>query len=203
MNNQCTLDDFLKDIARHEIKIIRDDGLYRHIRFRQPTSLSYYFDLITWPGHLCYTGDMGTYVFTRIEDMFDFFRDDSDREKIGINPSYWSEKVLSESRFGNGVKEYSEEKFRKRVIEYLDDCEADEELREAVQDEVLFHADNEYHSYAAMYNFSHDNFSFDDFGMCDVFTFHYVWCCYAMVWGILQYDKVKAAMEVTNVNPLH
>lgn len=67
---------FLNDVANHEMIIIRDDGVNRHVRFKRPNSSCMYFDLITWPGHLCYTGDMGSYVFRRLEDMFEFFRTD-------------------------------------------------------------------------------------------------------------------------------
>ena len=28
------------------------------------------FDIVTWPGYLCYSGDMGCFVFTRLPDMF-------------------------------------------------------------------------------------------------------------------------------------
>lgn len=56
--------------------MLHEDGIYRHIRFRQPGTMCMHFDLITWPGYLCYTGDMGTYVFTRLADMFEFFRTD-------------------------------------------------------------------------------------------------------------------------------
>ncbi len=72
--SQCDEARFLKDVANHEMQIIRDDGVQRHLRFKKPGTMCYHFDLITWGGHLCYTGDMGTYVFTRVHDMFDFFR---------------------------------------------------------------------------------------------------------------------------------
>jgi len=73
MEYQCKRERFLKDIKKHELKIIRDDGVYRHIRLKNPDSYAYNFDLITWPGYLCVTGDMGDWIFSRIEDMFNFF----------------------------------------------------------------------------------------------------------------------------------
>src|SRR5690348_13144744 len=89
---------FLKDVSTHEMIVIRDDGANRHIRFKRPGTSCMYFDLITWPGYLCYTGDMGTYVFSRLEDMFEFFRTDRDYNKrkgreLSINPKYWGEKL--------------------------------------------------------------------------------------------------------------
>lgn len=78
---------FLVDTAFHRLEIIRDDGLYRHLRMKQPGTSCYYFDVITWPGYLTVTGDMGTWTFSRIADMFDFFGPWQD----GINTGYWSE----------------------------------------------------------------------------------------------------------------
>lgn len=63
---------FLIDTAFHRLEIIRDDGLYRHLRMQQPGNSCYYYDVITWPGYLTVTGDMGTWTFSRIADMFDF-----------------------------------------------------------------------------------------------------------------------------------
>ena len=41
---------------------------------------------------------MGTWVFSRTEDMFSFFRVHQDRPGYGINPSYWAEKVIARDR---------------------------------------------------------------------------------------------------------
>ena len=89
---QLTPDTFLQDVAQHQIHVIRDDGVYRHVRFKRPDTYCSHFDLITWPGHLCYTGDMGTYVFTRLRDMFDFFRRPDNEKWHRIDRRYWAEK---------------------------------------------------------------------------------------------------------------
>ena len=96
MSDQCTEERFLSDIANHQMTVIRDDVVGRHIRFRRPSTICYGFDLITWPGHLCITGDLGTYVFQRLVDMFEFFRADpfyADRhpkQQLFINAGYWA-----------------------------------------------------------------------------------------------------------------
>ena len=81
---------FERDIGKHEMQIIRDDGVFRHVRFKRPDTICMYFDLITWPGCLCYTGDMGTYVFQRLEDMFVFFRRYPDYEQGNMSMGYWA-----------------------------------------------------------------------------------------------------------------
>lgn len=233
MKYECTEERFLRDVARHEMSIIRDDDLYRHIRFKRPDSTSFYFDLITWPGHLCFTGDMGTNVFSRIEDMFSFFRTDReemrlrDGQTLAINPSYWGEKLLSESRFG-GYREFDEKGFeqilKERIIQWIkdhrDSTSKDErrELWDAFTNEVLG-ADGDsggYRKQAAAYDFHHrigtDRFGDPRyFGFADCweydfkrYTFHYIWCCYALAWGVKKYDKAKAGCQckVTNLDGL-
>lgn len=117
--------EFLKDVESHVMEIIKEDGLHRHIRFRKPGTMCMHFDLITWPGYLCYTGDMGTYVFRRLEDMFQFFRADreyaqSRGKQLGINLGYWAEKL--EAVDGNSqrtsITEFDSDKFKRVINEY-------------------------------------------------------------------------------------
>jgi hypothetical protein len=100
------IESFKKKVQSHTMEIIKDDGVYRHIRFRNPEYFAYHFDLITWPGHLCITGDMGSLTFCRLYDMFDFF-DYSDSSGFKINPSYWFEKLTADVRYS----QFSEEEF--------------------------------------------------------------------------------------------
>ena len=147
------------------------------------------FELVTWPGYLCYTGDMGAFVFSRIEDMFEFFRSDRGR----INPDYWSEKVQATDR-SDGPREWSEEKFRSVIEYYLTergDEPASKELRQAVEEEVLSRIDDGRHeAYRAASEFEHNGFRFDDLWdhNFEDFTYRFLWCCYALVWAIKQYD---------------
>ncbi len=212
MSDQCTEELFFRDIEKHSMTIIRDDGAYRHIRFSRGSSSVYQFDFITWPGYLCYCGDMGTYVFRRLEDMFEFFRTDrkyaAERgHRLSINLGYWSEKLVAVDggRRNGSAKEFSPEKFerivKEQLGEWLSESELDavgcRELREAVEEDVLRHVDDgEYAAYHAAHHFQHGRYQFHDFFFEHDFTeytFHFVWCCYALAWGIQQYDDSKAA----------
>ena len=200
--------DFLRDVATHELSIIRNDGLYRHLRFKRPGTSCMYFDLITWPGHLCYTGDMGTYVFSRVSDMLEFFRRDC-ADQLPINPGYWSEKVQAADggRHPGCVFEYDHDRYLAVVNEYLSDWleglddEAAAELREAVQDDVLQLADShdEHGNYNRAYEFSAEvggqTFEFTDLFERNFrrFTPRFLWCCRALVWGIEKYDAALLA----------
>ena len=208
---------FLKEVDQHVMEVILDDGLYRHIRFRRPGTICMHFDLITWPGYLCYCGDMGTYVFSRLEDMFEFFR--TDREyaqrrgrQLGINLSYWSEKLqaVDGNRHQGGAKEYSPERFERLVKEKLVywmresglDAEGRHELREAVENQVLSAAhDGDVRAHDVASGFQETvkgkTFEFTDFWEYDLtdYTYRFVWCCYALAWGIQRYDESKTLQE--------
>ena len=190
---QCTVERFLKDTQQHKIAIIKDESVYRHIRLSKG-SFDGCYDVLTWPGHLCITGDYGSYLFARIEDMFEFFRSKSGELKI--NPGYWDEKVLSESRFGGGVQEFSVEEFTKYVSEVVTDGIENEEEKAAMMEEIddLLHCGDEYECNEAIANFDSDKIDFTDFWEhdCKVYTFHFIWCLYAIVFAIQKYDELKA-----------
>ena len=211
---------FLRDVAEHVIEVIRDDGVYRHVRFKKPGTSDYYFDLLTWPGHLCYTGDMGTYVFQRLRDMFEFFRTDQQHAKPGelrINLGYWSEKLVAVdgNRHAGGAKAFCEEKFTKVIKSELVtwmresglDREGRSELRQAVEDEILYYTGDgdEHHLYRLATEFSAEiegqKFQYEDLWDHDFteYTNHFVWCCYALTWGIQQYDAVKDSVPAAEV----
>jgi hypothetical protein len=218
MPEENTQASFLRDVANHVATVIRDDGVYRHVRFKNPGTSAYYFDLVTWPGYLAYSGDMGCYVFSRLNDMFEFFRDDRPEEgKIRINLSYWSEKLqaVDGNRRAGGAKAFCEEKFTKVIKEQLvcwmreDGLDRDgrRELRKAVTEDVLDRIDSgdEHYSYQAANEFSVEidgnEFRFEDLWDHDFtdYTSHFVWCCYALAWGIQQYDTLKAANPETEL----
>lgn len=209
-------EDFLLDVKDHQMTVLRDEGTYRHVRFKRPGSSCFYFDLITWPGALCYTGDMGTYVFSRLTDMFEFFRTDRQHAKAGelkINPGYWSEKLVAVDggRRNGSATEFCEEKFATVINEYVagwldgrNVSEKDaEELREAVQDEIIdrIEPQDENYSYRLGHEFHRDvggqEFHFQDLWDHNFhdYTNHFVWCCYALAWGIQQYDDQKLAQQ--------
>lgn len=190
---------FLGDVAAHRMHVLRDDGLYRHLRFRTDDGLLEHFDILTWPGHLCVTGDMGTYVFYRTQDMFKFFRSGP---TLSINLPYWSEKLVGVDR-GNYQK-FSEKAFRAAVWGYLRDWlrygglskAGRRELWDEVCNRVLSYSDEgEHRASWAVSDFDHEvegkKFSFDDFfeHTLTEYTNQFEWCCFAITWGIRQYDQ--------------
>lgn len=186
-------DHFDRDIASHEMRIVIDDGVNRHIVFSRPNTNDYRFDLITYQGGLLFHGDMGAHVFERVNDMFDFFRNRN------INTGYWAEKLVAVDP--RGYEAWSWDKFKAAVKHDVDNhCETmhDQEkivsLREEVESELTECEYDEYSSTQMIRDFEHEGFSFVDFWEHNLkdYTFHYVWACFAIVWGIEQYDKSKA-----------
>jgi hypothetical protein len=113
---------FARDTAAHEMVVLHDDGLYRHLRFSAPQGGFYWYDLITVPYALIFRGDGESYVFSidATEDMFVLFRKSS--YKGSINPGYWSEKLRS-SR--NAATAYSQKLFEGEVARDLAIAEED------------------------------------------------------------------------------
>lgn len=190
------MDRFKADIGKHEMRILREDGVARHVRFQRPGTMCMHFDLITWPGYLCYTGDMGTYVFKRLEDMFQFFRR-ADDERIDYR--YWAEKVEASDKC-DGIKEFTQEKFRAVVLDWFENLShempEDEQaaLRARIDEEIFTAAEyygDEHSSRKAVNEFEHngDKF-FVDFweADCTEYTYRFLWCCHALVWAIAKYD---------------
>lgn len=198
----CTEERFLRDVAHHEMTVIRDDGVNRHIRFKKPDSSEIFFDLITWPGHLCYTGDMGTYVFQRLTDMFEFFRTDREYKKrngakLAVNLPYWGEKLQATDR--DGYRKFSADKFRANVMDWIEQRglvgKLGHGLRDELESEVLDHADDggEAAYSAAMRFMWNGKKVFPEFYEVDSddYVHRFVWCCYALAWGIEKYDAAK------------
>ena len=159
---------FLADVKGHDLTVIKDEGVYRHLRFRNPATSNMFFDLVTWPGFLAYSGDMGCYVFARLTDIFEFFRGPVGKFRIDFN--YWAQKIEAADK-NDGFKKFSEEKFTRKVMEYLvgwireNREETTKEQRRALWDEVVREVidascdDGGYRKQCAAHDFIHHIYS--------------------------------------------
>ena len=196
------IDQFTAEIAQHQMQVIRDDGVNRHLRFKRPGTMTMHFDLVTWPGYLCYTGDMGTYVFRRLHDMFEFFRRDNDRAPYRIDLRYWAEKLQADDH-GDGVRKWDQQQFEAEVRDYFEQYTSDEDewpddrkaaLWQAIDEQVCRASiESEHHAWTALLDFEHDGLFFRDWESdCKVWTHYFLWCCHALEWAIGIYDAQKA-----------
>lgn len=188
---------FPKDIAQHVMTVEVDNGVHRCLHFGRPGSGAHSFRVVTWPGHLYIGGDCDDFVFTRLLDMFEFFRSDKGR----VNLSYWSDKLTAAAK-SSGYEKYSAQRFREaigqRLTDWLEgeDLEPDEidALTEQVEDEVLSRADDgEQAAHTAARDFRYKGEEvFTDFWETDLseYTYGFTWACHAIVWAIQQYDAL-------------
>lgn len=202
---QRTQADFLRDVASHTMSIVRDDGVYRHLIFQRPeNSWLHRFEIVTWPSALCIRGDVGTYVFSRTQDMFGFFRHPTKDDELYINDGYWSEKLIASDcsgRHGDGVMRYDPDLFidavKRRYVGHVRDRmrgmpDERKSLRLALDEDVLFYAnDSEIEARRAADAFEHKGFTLTDFWETDLreYTTNFIWCLYAIAWSIRQYDQ--------------
>lgn len=217
---------FLSDVANHKMTVMLDNGVYRHLRFSSG-SFDQQFDIVTYPWHLVFSGDMGCYVFSRLDDMFEFFRTrPRDKENLYINTGYWGEKLEAVARHNGYHKynpEFARENVKRRSEEWIEEAELSkedaDELRDHLDEEINYD-DGMHEAYRTIDGFSHkvgedaywrqDTRSlvkskypeFKTFYFQDIFewqwedyTFHYVWCCFAVAWGIKQFDKLNETGE--------
>jgi hypothetical protein len=105
---------FARDTAHHQMIVLHDDGLYRHLRFANPVPDWHTpFELITWPFNLVVkAGWTFHFDIDATPDMFDLFRRTALTGQI--NPGYWSEKV----RAGRDeITDYSIDLLKKEIDE--------------------------------------------------------------------------------------
>lgn len=205
--SECTEAMFLKDVAEHQMTVELDQGVHRSIRFGRPDSGMMHFRLTTWPGHLAFSGDMGTFVFSRLADMFEFFRSKPYKdEKVPIKVGYWMEKCDAQDTHGDGMLEFDPERLRERCKEcweehFEDRIESDEakECWSEIESSVL--GANPYLTrvHDALAEFDHEGFQFYDAWEWNLTrpTFRMMWCLYAISWGIQQYDAATAPTQAT------
>jgi hypothetical protein len=186
-----TAEQFAERVKDHVVNVRHNDGIYRHLYCAKPGTGFDSFHITTWPGYLAYSGDMGTFVFWRTDDMFTFFR----RDDHEINPGYWAEKLEASDRT-DGHETFSVERFRELVIsetrEYLE-LEDGVDIPDDIGQEIdhLIGADDEYECVAEMRSHDSDVIPLNDFWEhdCKAYTYRFIFCCRALVWAIAKYDE--------------
>lgn len=210
---------FLKDAGSHRLEILNDSGVCRTLLFKRPGTGIYHFYITTWPGHLAISGDVGSLTFSRMDDMFQFFR--SGHDELSINASYWHEKLVSIDR-QSPPKAFSYDLFKRAVVEDYRSWrrhdrdaakmtadqhrEMRDELRTMLHDSDL----NEQEAYRRMYEFDFTYYEPSDryrhvTPFSDItertlteYTDNFLWQCFAVAWAVKQYDAhvIAAAPEV-------
>lgn len=129
-------------------------------------------------------------------------------EALNINPHYWTQKLESADRV-NDYHEYDEEVLSDYVKsgfdtywedrisdikdeEVLTELEQEKEEMWAELEEDVLGASNEFEAYDRLSNFKSGDFCFNDIeSSFKTYTKSYIWCLYAIVWGIEKYYNHK------------
>lgn len=199
---------FKKTTAGHEMTILHDCGVYRHVRFMRPDNEMYWFEVVTSPGQLTFSGDGESFTFRRLPDMFQFFRHDEP------NPWYWGEKLACRNR--EGILVWSHDKFIKWVKEEAETAIQEGKIAEdqvgrfweeyaqitdehfygladawgALSDFQFWNDDEK--MWRAEPDFCFDDGDFEMLETCVEYHWWFLWACNAIPWAVAQYDAAKA-----------
>jgi hypothetical protein len=166
---------FDKDVSLHEMTIEQDSGVYRCISFKNPSSINYHFRLTTWPGHLAISGDMGDFMFCRLQDMFEFFRGP-------LSVGYWKEKCVA-----GETEEFDAHSWGDFLSDLLDQEYITKEQKEELSG---LEPDNPYSLVEALDQAGVAD-AWEYGGALDAYTHQFLWCLRAIQWGIAKYDASK------------
>ena len=197
MDHEPSQSDFFAHVAQHQLTIEMDQGLFRHLTFKNPETFNRHFHLTTWPAYLAISGDMGCFVFTRTSDMFSFFRTRPDRDP---DFGYWAEKVEAVER-SNGLREFTMRRYLAAINEAFEGWEFEDEVVKArardalTRSGVLDHQDTDHQAITTAMDYvcpvTKNRFTdFWDHTLTE-YTYRFIWCCRAIAWGIAQYDAAK------------
>lgn len=197
-------EEFLQTVSSHKMTIELDNGVHRCIRFAKPECFHGWFRLITWPSGLTINGDYGTYSFTRLPDMFQFFR--SGGEQIQINTQYWTEKLISTDRgrshevFSCEGNEFLVRDAYRNYAKEESDAEERAYARQELRSAFATHPKSLEELHDLLEGLGNDSIAgqLSDalYDAClDDFTPAYIWCLWAIAWGIREYDRAAAGSK--------
>lgn len=189
---------FISETRGHEMTVLHDDGMYRHLRFNNPKSGLYWYEITTTPGQLVFSGDGESFVFRVAPDMFEMIRRSA--ESGGINAQYWAEKCMT----GN-ARSYSRQRFEESAWKQVADAEPQypglrDDVKEEIFDSPMFDVDYESAALMAVlgYEYHQTNgpsgnrtpFRFKHIHEWDLqdFDWWFLFACHAISDAIVKYD---------------
>lgn len=202
--------------------IMDNPDSYRHLRFRRPDTSFYWFDIITWPGVLCINGDCGTFVFSRVRDMLTFFRAHPEGPSInpsywseklqapkrrgGSEVEHFSLDVFNRSVEAD-ITEWTltsglEREFKRYDLwddEHEGSCiyplRSEWEFRTEFAEHMEYVDEYEHELRRKLIDFKFDDrhpFDHTWENSYETYDYQFLWCCWAIVYGIQMYDEWKA-----------
>lgn len=218
---KLTTETFIKSTEDVEIEVLLDNGIYRHLKFKSPSSSIVDFEICTYPDHLVISGDHGCFTFKEKGDLFNFFRRDvvlCGTPSIPTHDDYWTSKVISESTIVGGIHETN----ANVISATLDQCVKDaisegltfwesavqenyddyDDFISSVKDELedaISSIDVNNFEWLTLIEFESEiasglkPFSELSYDCGKELTHQFQYCCKAIVWGIHVFEEKKGA----------
>lgn len=187
---------FAEDTAAHQMAVLHEDGLYRHLRFASPDRGSFgAFELITWPYNLvAKTGWTFHFDIDATDDIFEVFRRTAFPGEI--NPSYWQEKVRAGRDEIEGFDEnLFEQQVKEHVVQAIREGDAPRGLGREVTNEIFEWGDISHEAGArqALEDFRFQGWTFGEAWEWDFrdYTPGFLHSCHAIRHGIDLYDAAR------------
>jgi len=199
-NEQRVLERIANDLKDHVVTVRHMDGLYRHWRCQKPGEWFMGFDVVTWPGSLCYTGDMGEYLFQRTADMVEF---------MSPGPkecSYLASKCVAGK---DTIKEWREDRFNEILKDRIEESKENggtfcvmrqgswrnESVKAAVVEIRRAYREYSHRFDAEKAMYESGLWDGADMPSCEVYTFSFLWCLHALKWFCERVDEARVRYE--------
>jgi hypothetical protein len=204
---------FDTEVRDHKMKVLRNDKVYRHLRFMNPRNGAYWFELHTGPHFLLFRGDGESYVFSNGDhDIFSSFRHSLRADgSIHPDPGYWTQKLASAEQaekwdtdtFSEDLEQHITDMVEQEIVPkkhearlraevendlmYEDLHSADLAIKALMEFEFYFDERDHYDSK------KQPDFTFEEcwewVTKCTEYDWWYLWALHGIVWGIGQYDR--------------
>jgi hypothetical protein len=192
-----------KAFAQHRIIQNLAQGLHRHWSCVGRRGSAYHFNVITEPGRLIVTGDIGEIILCRLPDMIEFLRTSlGDLDYLagkvqGKSPREWSEDLC---------KDWLAARVAEVKAEQRQDAE-DYALDGAVPAHVAMKRNEKLEKYRQLYQELEDGRIFfelalyrsgladGDWPRLETFSHQFLWCTMALRWFMANLDKVPVRYE--------
>lgn len=206
--------DAFENLENHKLTVKLDSGDYRHLVVAAPGTNIDRFEIMTFPGGLMCTGDMGSYVFERVPAMSKLV---VDHKLDDIDLYFWSKKLVSIDKTV-GYLRFNSIKFQAEVDDEINEfvsfveettrekCEDKE--KEAFRSEIsrlVSDVGNEFEMYQAYETINSNEvmlqglpFSVEMPSFSDFLTYNYgfIFCCCAITLAINKYKDSLAEHDI-------
>lgn len=194
----------VEDLKYHVVTVLLDGvtskagNKYLHYRCQKPGTWINGFDVVVWPGSMCYTGDMGDFLFQRTPDMIGFMR------TAVRDVSYCASKCVAGK---DEIKEWSEDRFHEHLAERLKDGSEytvmrrggyhTESVQKAIDGIKRSYAEYGLRSDAEKAMYESGLWDGTDLPSCEIYTTRFLWCLHALRWLINIIDSPVAKIATT------